>query len=80
VARTRPAGRPIRQHIAVRYPSLGPPALALGLRVPHLPTRHALVKRVLDDSADAFNRRDFEAALAGLAPDVTFETPPGFPD
>jgi ketosteroid isomerase-like protein len=78
--RTRPAGRPFLQHLAVRWPALGPPLLALWVRFPHLPTRRALTLRVLHDSAAAFTRGDLEAALSGMAPEVAFDLPPGFPD
>jgi ketosteroid isomerase-like protein len=64
----------------VLWPNLGPPLLALAVRIPREPTRHGVALRVLHDSAASFNRGDLEGALAGLDADVEFETPPGFPD
>jgi ketosteroid isomerase-like protein len=78
--RTRPAGRPIRQHLSVLWPRLGPPLLALAVRIPHEPTRRKLTLIGLHDTAAAFNRGDLEGAFAGLDPGVQWETPPGFPD
>ena len=62
------------------WPRLGPPLLALAVRIPHEPTRRKLtLMGELHDTAAAFNRGDLEGAFAGLDPDVRGR-PPGFPD
>ena len=72
--------RTLRERLVLRAPALRRPLLALGLRVPHLPTRKRLALQALRDSAASFSRGDLEAAFAGLADDVELHPPSEFPD
>jgi ketosteroid isomerase-like protein len=70
------SGRTLDQRVALRFPRLSSACFGLVLRLrPGSRLRQAVLGRAVSGGLEAFNRRDWDTALAGLHPDCEVRPP-----